>query len=93
VTHTPGKNIGEEQKKGLPSATQVALSVQPLATLEGDNKGSKDTTPAKIHLATPRWMATLQVPRMLKQAPRKKQNKKKAGKKKGLQRSDRVPVK
>jgi hypothetical protein len=41
-------------------------------------------------------MATLQVPRMLKQAPRKKQKKtrkKDAGKKKGLQRSDRIPAK
>ena len=40
ATRNLGKTV-EKSKKGLPGATQVPLSVQPLATLESDNKGPK----------------------------------------------------
>jgi hypothetical protein len=67
--------------------------VQPLATLEGDNKGQKkhnasEDPPSytKVDGYPPSsWNA---------EASSKKKNKKKnAGKKKGLQRSDRIPAK
>ena len=53
--NTPQGRLQEKSKKRLPDATQVSSSVQPFATLGGDNKRLKIIkVPARVHLDPPR---------------------------------------